>query len=92
MTIKKLKEIAGQWNGKKNDIERWSALKGLGLSGCLTLILDNDATYVGFRDKHIPKGLDHDDLPELNGFSDFIGNDYGLFEMFSAFGIFAEGC
>lgn len=88
--MKKLKKIAKKWNALKSDKEKWEYV--FSHKNELGLRLDNDSTYVTFRDEFIPKDIeDLDDLPELNDFEWWVGNSPGLDDLFLILDIKAEG-
>jgi len=87
--MENLNEIAQRWNSLENDRDRWEYL--FSHKDEISLRLDNDCTHAAFCENLIPTGTDWDDLPELNNFSNWIGNDEGIDDMFEILGVEAEG-
>ncbi len=88
--MKRLETIAAQWNDLENDKDRWEYM--LKHKGKIGVMLDNDSTDARFRESIIPDDTeDYDDLPRLNSFDNWIGNDSGIYDLMSVLGIHAEG-
>ena len=86
----RLKEIAEKWNALKNDNDRWQYV--LEHKNEIALRLDNDYTFPVFCETLIPDNAeDWDDLPKLDGFKWWIGNNPGISYLMEALGVEAAG-
>ncbi|MCK5608904.1 hypothetical protein KAR91_43930 [Candidatus Pacearchaeota archaeon] len=89
--MKRLEAVATRWNKLKNDEERWAYI--LAHKNEIGIMLDNDATYPVFHESIWPEGLEDytEDVPDLNGFDEWIGNSPGIDVLMSVLGLQAEG-
>ncbi len=83
-------KVAKEFNELGTDKERWAYMAGK--KGILFAMLDNDCTLPQWNENHLPEGGDCDDMPELNGFDNDIGNRDGIFALLEMFGVDAESC
>ncbi|NTU69313.1 hypothetical protein HGB13_00575 [bacterium] len=89
MEDKEIKKLVQQFNKLKTDKARYKFIQKY--NKIFKVVLDNDCTWASIKkDK-----LNDDDesiYGNLNCFSNFVGWDEGVFDLFELLGIDAEGC